>query len=574
MLKKTKFNVQLLPALFLCTLFVLALKPVEAFDTFWQLQSGKHIWQTGKFIYEDTFSLASTAFRLEHCWLSDLIFYAFYFVGGYPFLSLLKAFVVTLCGTLLFYWNKKKRIDLPMNILVLTICIVASEPSWLVRPQLWTFLFSLIYLNLLYLGRKQGLKAWLWLVPVMLLWANLHAGCLFGIVQIGLFFCGETVRLLKERKPLSSLSGLFIAGLLTLGVSFINPYGYRIPLKLFSHVNLHNIQSIGQLGVMEWLPPTFAQVPAFYIIITSWGLFCTLRLRRLDPVEAVYFAALLYMGMSQIRHTTLAVFLSAFFLPAAIQDKKELIGKGPISMKLLEKNLNSLVIILLFGLLVYNMAEGSIGVGLKKEQFPVAATDFLIKNRLPGNLYNSYDWGGYLMWRLYPEYLVFVDGRTGSLEMFNASTVIDNTLDGWDEILNKYEINTVITRTCYYDTGEPISLVFSLIDHKDWAPVYSDGVAVIFVRKTRQTQEIVKRQALSRTVVYRTVLAEASRLYNEDSSRTKAFLTLGRTYLKLGDYKKAAYYYGKYRQAEPNDTSVKSIMRILERYERLPIKSS
>lgn len=66
-------------------LFLLALRPIEAFDTFWQLQSGKYIWQTGAFIYTDIFSITKDVLRVEHCWLSDL-------------------------------------------------CLLPSEPSWLVRP--------------------------------------------------------------------------------------------------------------------------------------------------------------------------------------------------------------------------------------------------------------------------------------------------------------------------------------------------------------------------------------------------------------------------------------------------------
>jgi len=59
-------------ALLVGSIFLLAMKPIEAFDTFWQLQSGKYIWETGNFLYSDTFSLAKDSFRLEHCWLHDL----------------------------------------------------------------------------------------------------------------------------------------------------------------------------------------------------------------------------------------------------------------------------------------------------------------------------------------------------------------------------------------------------------------------------------------------------------------------------------------------------------------------
>ena len=68
--------------------FILAMSPIEAFDTFWQLQSGKYIWRTGNFIYTDIFSLAFDAYRLEHCWLFDIILYISYITGGYALIGL------------------------------------------------------------------------------------------------------------------------------------------------------------------------------------------------------------------------------------------------------------------------------------------------------------------------------------------------------------------------------------------------------------------------------------------------------------------------------------------------------
>ena len=141
--------------LFISILFLLALRPIESFDTFWQLQSGKYIWQTGQFIYQDTFSLASEVFRLEHCWLHDIILYVTYVTGGYPLLSLLKPIVVTLCGGLLMRWVLKRGADMVYALPVLTLCLVASADSWLIRPQLWTFLGGVLFLLLLYRGREN-----------------------------------------------------------------------------------------------------------------------------------------------------------------------------------------------------------------------------------------------------------------------------------------------------------------------------------------------------------------------------------------------------------------------------------
>src|SRR6185369_16461532 len=117
------------------------------------------------------------------------------------------------------------------------ICMLASSPSWVERPQLWTYILSIVFLKLLYDGRKKGIYSWCWLVPLMIVWANLHAGSIFGLVLIGLFWCGEVVRaLLKqcEWRPVLILCGVGIA---TVGAIFINPYGSAIPRQFLSHFN-------------------------------------------------------------------------------------------------------------------------------------------------------------------------------------------------------------------------------------------------------------------------------------------------------------------------------------------------
>ena len=262
-----------------------ALRPIQAFDTFWQLQSGQYIWQTGRFIYHDIFSQASEVFRLEHCWLHDIFLYIAYVTGGYPLLSLLKPLIIALCGGLLLRWAIRRGVELAYALPPLTLCLSASAASWLIRPQLWTFLFALLYLHLLYLGRERGMRAWLWLTPLMLVWANLHAACIFGFALIAAFWVGEFWRSLRGTNSWRSLGSLTICGLLAFGVSFVNPYGYRIPVEqILGQLNQRKVASgdasIGLLGNMEWLPPSFEAVPWFYVVMALWGGTILWRLLR------------------------------------------------------------------------------------------------------------------------------------------------------------------------------------------------------------------------------------------------------------------------------------------------------
>lgn len=541
--------------LWLAAVAVLALRPVGDFDTYWQLQSGRYMWETQTLITADTFSLAAQAPRLEHCWLHDLLLQAVYATGGLTLLSLLLPVVVATCAALLLCWNLR-RVGSPAVVLpVLTLCLIASEPSWAIRPQLWTFLFSLLYLQLLSRGREEGWRAWGWLPVIMLPWCNLHAGCVLGLVLIGLFWCGELWRCLRGRSSRRSLGQLALAGTVTLAAAFVNPFGWRIPLgQLWAHANQFQVQAglaeVELLGNMEWLPPTFATVPFFYLVFGLWALLLLLRRRRLDPAEAIFFLAFAYMGFGQVRHTTLVSLLAGCYLPA---------GCGELTSRLPGTRLRFVPaaalarwgsIACLVALVALRAGHGTIGWGEERTLLPAAATDFVTERKLPANLYNAYDWGGYLMWRLYPDYLVFVDGRQDSREHFLAADTIDNAKPGWEQLLADSGVNTLLIRTCYYDTGEPLALVTALSRNPAWALVYRDEVALVYVRRDAAggSPELA---ALPPREAFRTMLAEASRLYAEDAGRHPALLAMGRASFQLGDAAAARGYYQRYLEIDP-----------------------
>jgi hypothetical protein len=110
---------------------------------------------------------------------------------------------------------------------------------------------------------------------------------------------------------------------------------------------------------------------------------------------------------------------------------------------------------------------------------PVEAAQWLRYHELSGNMLNSYNWGGYLIWTLYPEKPVFIDGRT-DLYALNGETLEDYVLvhslrPGWQEVLERYGIGYVVTeRTGLLDQA--------LAGTDSWSLAYEDEVTVVWVR--------------------------------------------------------------------------------------------
>jgi len=548
--------------LLLLVVFIVALRPMEDFDTFWQLQSGKYILESGHFLYRDTFSITPDAFRLEHCWLSDIIFYLHYLAGGYKLLSLLKTVLITLCAFLLYRVNLRRGGDPLLIAPVLTLCLAASIASWVERPQLWTFLISILYILLLHKGREPGSKAWLWLIPLMLVWANLHAGCIFGFVLIGLFFIGEIVRLVLKDTTGNKILLLAGIGLAVFGTAFINPYGSRIPMQVLGHLNLTNISS-GQQAIMEWLPPASDQIVLFYVVFVLWGAVLVAKWKNNDPAEIIFFCAFLYMGTSQVRHSVFVPILAGFYLPVSLQYVVRRYWLKQNKSHLFQSVCRYCTLLALALFLYLNVVRASWGWGLGQASFPVAATQFLQQNRLPTTVYNFYDWGGYLMWKLYPDYQVFVDGRNTSSEILDVSNRIDNSWDGWLEDFKRYNVNTVISRTCYYDSGGPVPLVETLAKDPGWVLVYRDDIAVIYLKKDERYKHVWEKFALPSASVYETMYAEALRLLREDPNRTRINLALGRSSLKLGKYAESYTYYSRHLKKDPGDYEARMLVNFL-----------
>ncbi len=113
------------------------------------------------------------------------------------------------------------------------------------------------------------------------------------------------------------------------------------------------------------------------------------------------------------------------------------------------------------------------------EQFPAAATDFINARKLPQPILNDYDWGGYIIWRLYPDYKVYIDGRA-DVYGDQILTSFFNTYEGrpgWSELLDHDGIQTVVIKP-----NVPLASLLRVAS-SNWTSLYEDKQAVIFIRR-------------------------------------------------------------------------------------------
>lgn len=527
-------------------LLAVASSEVFSFDIFWQLHSGRYMIETKSFIYKDLFSLAADVPRFEHCWLHDIIFYWTYIIGGFSGISLLKGLIIFATG-IAAVAAARVRGSSPASILLITLpAIFYTWKAWMERPQLWTFLFFTLFLLILESYRKEPRRTIWFLFPLMIVWVNLHGGAVLAFPVIGAYLVGGGLPRLVKRSslPTSAWKQLSLVAASLILASFLTPYGLKILETLIEapKFGIDSGQAIHKYNI-DWFPSSFASHPGYFYAMGITFLMLFSRWKRLSLTDLLLFGGLALMGLKLYRHTTFFYLGMAALLPRYFDAIAELISNRFSKIKLHAINKTStvfaIIVIIYFVQPIYK-AKGFFDTGLRDWHYPIVAAEFVRQNSLPTNLFNTYSWGGYLMWALYPDYLVFFDGRSDSEEMFAQGVKVQHGEKEWQEILDRYEVNTVITKALTMHRGGHHPIIDRLQNSKLWALVFAGQTDMVFVRRESVDQEWLQSHQLPDRRISDTILSEAllltrtsPKLYNAWAEMAGIYMSRGQNRLAL-----------------------------------------
>jgi hypothetical protein len=375
------------------------------------------------------------------------------------------------------------------------LAAVASSIIWSIRPQIVSLLLTAIVAFLLSGYKRSGNSRWLWPLPVLAtLWVNSHGGFVIAFILMGCYLAGELLNRLTGAPTMKiRLLPLLLALLVSVLATVLNPNTVKMIPYAFQTVSIGPLQDF----IQEWSAPDFHNLQ-FHPFI--WLLMLTLVVMGLSRIRADWTDLMLltvfgYMAFMAVRNIALFAVVVPPVLTrhlVAVLDELQASSHHLLWLGALTRRRDSRpsrpqtwLNTLLLGILVtgagaktvvdvVNMQDPAVwGRGL-----PVAAVEYLQENRVPGNMLNAYNWGGYLIWSLYPDQPVFVDGRTDlyalNSQVLDAYVRVHWIRPGWPQVLTKYEIGHVITeRAGLLDTA--------LQDLKGWERVYEDDVAAIHV---------------------------------------------------------------------------------------------
>jgi hypothetical protein len=181
-------------------------------------------------------------------------------------------------------------------------------------------------------------------------------------------------------------------------------------------------------------------------------------------------------------------------------------------------------------------------------RFPAGAADFLLAHDVRGPMFNTYELGGYLMWRLWPKERVFIDGRALSESVFNDYARIlynHSNADGGptgQELLDRYGIQVILMNGFEYSEGLAYNLMLSLSGAQDkWKLAYSDPQAVVFMRDPP-----AGIAPLPNPAVFDHLESECALHIERDPKFPLCARALGQIFMRTRDFRRARKWLGYY----------------------------
>jgi type IV secretory pathway VirB2 component (pilin) len=335
----------------------------------------------------------------------------------------------------------------------------AASIHFLARPHLFTLLFLSLAVWMIETDRKESTAAsarrlWL-LVPLTIVWTNLHGGFLALIAVLGLTAVGLAVEAVIRRGDFRNAVRYAVLAAACAAASLVNPYGYRLHMHVAEYLRSDWIRNT----IQEFQSPIFRnenvlQFEALMLI----GLIATgLLFRRGRVVEGLWIVYFAHMSLGSVRHVPIFVTVCAPVIAAEISDwwrtwtagakKSSLFGivnqmSGDLAPSFLRI---SAWPFLLVGTLVAMGAPIKWPKDFPAIVFPVKMIHEHSAQILNTRLLTTDQWGDYLIY-LNPQQKVYVDGRSDfyGQEIGNEYLRMTGGQWDWEQIMQKNGFTSVL----------------------------------------------------------------------------------------------------------------------------------
>jgi Flp pilus assembly protein TadD len=484
---------------------LLALSPILCPDVWWHLKTGEVILSEGRVPTTDSFTYTATGRPwVTHEWLAEVALFGLYNLGGIDLLVVLQALLAMAAvglGAAAGLAGVRMRERLPAVALGVLLAGPLIAPRAFARPHMFTAVFLGLTLLLLRKEAATGRRAWrLALVPLFLLWANVHSGFTIGLALIVLYWAGEA---LGRRYDLAAPAvpahwrargiALALAAVATLA----NPNGIEAalyPVRLLARAEVRSsIVELRSVFHPAYRGALFLKVLLLAALVLTAAIWRSRR--RLDPALLLPGLVFGFLALRTVRG------LSEFsiLVPALIGVHGEWLARHRRAARIACAAVGLLAIgagaaDIRWGVPMGSDAPRRVGLGADPANLPEAAARFLTETRPAGRVFNMLGHGGYFIYALWPQQQVYVDGR---LDVFprgflDAYGRLLRTGAGWDEACAKYGITLAVLD--YPDDPSRVEgLSGRLRRDPQWACVYFGDNVIVYAQRVPENDALIAR---------------------------------------------------------------------------------
>jgi hypothetical protein len=488
----------------------------------WHIRTGQLILATHAIPHADPFSSTMTGqpwFAWE--WLYDLLVGWLNKIAGLNGVVFITASIIALTFSWTFRLLLRRGTSFPVALILVLLAASASMIHFFARPHVVSWLFSVGWFYILASSerresdsfngdRRSGL---LWLLPIgMLAWVNLHGGFLLGFALLAIYWFSavwEYFRLtedcfddalLKIRAAKRSRDLALIA-LLSALATLANPYGWRLHVHIYHYLSNRFLMD----HIDEFQSPNFHGVAQKCFAALLLFASIALAAKRRDTAgvrlsEALIILFAVYSGLYAARNIPVSALLLILVSGPRLSDALQSLKQRPTAlgsthffqrMQSIEAALRGHIWpIAALALTCWITFHGGklgtkqlVNAHFDARRFPSRAVDYFDSHNLHGPVFAPDSWGGYLIYRLYPQIQVAVDDRHDFYgEQFLKSYLkMMHVEPGWENFLQQYPVRYVLI-------PKDSALANILAETPHWQPVYSDEVAVVFAPANPKSQ--------------------------------------------------------------------------------------
>lgn len=541
---------------------------ISSLDTWFHLKQGELYVTTQTLPAQDPFAFTTQGREwIKYSWLADVLFYLTYAAAGFPGLILLRLGLLFLLAFLLYRLLRGCGLHPLAAVLLVFVASLALRFRLFIRPEILSFLLLLTIMMILL--RLQAGPRWaaFTLVPVQIVWTNVHASFVFGIGLPGLVLLANLLpgdrltpgwgRLRLDRTRIRHLAGAVVCLPLA---ALLNPQGFSMLLFPFRQNRMIRLtafpewQGVWGLPAMDpvWWEPVIILGVVLLAFVTV-GILLWTQENRFDPVGwGVVFSMGTYAVM---RNRAIPYFVLAVFPLLALALARV---AAHLSAQTPERSFQGLqrigVLACLFVLTASIVDQAFLtrrfapGLGVAPHFFPEGAAAFLERYHVDGRVFNSYQFGGYLMWRRWPANLVFIDGRYDAVlfgeDLLEAYIAAYRSPVVLDRITAAYGVEILVL------DANPDDQMSHIGKNLGWARVYWDAVAEVYVWQGGRFADLIATHEykltrseadLSYLVAYRRnpntwgrALAELQRAVKDNPENELAWQSLAQEYAVAG----------------------------------------